>query len=212
MENQNNNKNIKRNKPLKKRLKQLHKYYKRSGLYKFVLKKSFSLIRVIILLVGALLLINYFVIDIQTIKLAIQRMNTEFVLVFFLISESLFGMIPPDIFIAWSEQFKQPYLVLTGLAAISYIGGINSYFIGKGLRKIPGINRKFGHRFEKNMALIKKWGGVIIIIAALLPLPYSTICMAGGMIRYPLVNTLLYGLTRFIRFFLYAFFIFNAIA
>jgi membrane protein DedA with SNARE-associated domain len=59
--------------------------------------------------------------------------------------------------------------------------------------------------------MIEKWGGLVIIMAALFPLPFAMISTIAGIVKYPFKTYLLYGLTRYIRFYLYAIVIFGAL-
>ena len=54
-------------------------------------------------------------------------------------------------------------------------------------------------------------GEFLILIGALLPVPFSITCVAAGMIKYPLKGVVLFGLFRFVRFALYAWAIFNVV-
>ena len=54
-------------------------------------------------------------------------------------------------------------------------------------------------------------GGFLIVVGALLPIPFSIISIAAGIINYKFRNYLLFGLLRFVRFYLYAIVIFNVI-
>jgi len=193
-------------------MQQLHIYYKRSGLYKFIMLRTLKLLAIIGVIVVALYLIERYVIDLNTLAGYVQAMPTPFVLIFFLFSESLLGLVPPDIFIAWTEQFEHSFAMLTLIATISYIGGLISYIIGQYLRKIKKVNDYLTVKYEQHISKIRKWGGVLIVIAALLPLPFSTVCMAAGLMHYPFIRVVLYGITRYIRFYIYAIFIFLAIA
>lgn len=193
------------------RMKRFHNYYRRTGFYKFLLSKVIKLIFVILAILGIIFFVEKYVVDINTIKEAVQSMHTAFVLVFFLATESLLGLIPPDIFIAWAERFAYPYLMLTLLGVMSYLGGIISYKIGRFLRRSKKINTYLEQKFANHFYSVKRWGGLLIIIAALLPLPFSTICMAAGAVKYPFRSLLLFGLTRFLRFYVYGAFIFKVI-
>ena len=64
---------------------------------------------------------------------------------------------------------------------------------------------------EKHLKNSKKWGGILIIVGALLPLPFSISCMAAGMIKYPFKSVILFGLFRFVRFALYGLAIFQVV-
>lgn len=123
------------------------------------------------------------------------------------------GFIPPDIFMVWGKaRFPDHAFIVVGLlGTLSYIGGINAYFLGLGVRKFPRVERYIQLKYEKSFDLIEKWGGIVIIMAALFPLPFAMISTIAGIVKYPFRTFALYGLTRYIRFFLYAIVIFGAI-
>jgi len=185
-----------------------HEWNKRTGLYSFMGQIVVKLLIIIALIVGVVLLLNHFFNLEQIIKDYIFEHDDAGVLTIFLISESFLGWIPPDLFIMWSDQFEKPVLWLTILGTISYIGGMNAYWIGKLALKFPKFRKWLESRNAKFFVRIRKWGGIIIILAALFPLPFATTTMAAGMVKYPFKLTLLYGLSRYVRFFLYGLLIF----
>ena len=192
----------------KKNIKQkaniYHNYYKRTGLYKIIGKSVFKIVVILIVLIVAGLSINkYFNLE-QFFTNLVEQLNPYLVYLVFLSSETLLGLVPPDIFIIWGKHFDNPYLIVTFLATLSYLGGIFSYKIGLLIRRIPRVNRYVEKIFKKNYRLIEKFGGAIIVVAALFPLPYSTISMIAGAVKYKYKTFLLFGLTRFLRFYLYA--------
>ena len=185
-----------------------HQWNKRTGLYSFMGKIVVKLLIIIALIVGVVLLLNHFFNLEKIIKDYIFSHDTPGVLTLFLISESFLGWIPPDLFIMWSDKFGQPVLWLTILGTISYVGGMIAYWIGKLALKFPKFRRWLESRNAEFFVRIRKWGGIIIILAALFPLPFATTTLAAGMVRYPFKQTLLYGLTRYVRFYLYGVLIF----
>ena len=126
-------------------------------------------------------------------------------------SETLLGLIPPEIFIAWTKKTTEPILNLTILTTLSYFGGLSSYFIGEKSLKIKAVKNYLEIKMEKHLKNSKKWGGILIIVGALLPLPFSISCMAAGMIKYPFKSVILFGLFRFVRFALYGLAIFQVV-
>ncbi len=185
-----------------------HAYNKRTGLYKFMGQIVIKLLVIIAIIVGIVLLLNHFFNLSQIIEDYIFSHDTPGVLTLFLISETVLGWIPPDLFIMWSDKFNAPLLWLTILGTISYIGGMNAYFIGKIALKFPRFRRWLENRNAVFFERIRKWGGIIIILAALFPLPFATTTLAAGMVKYPLKQTLIFGLSRYIRFYLYGAMIF----
>lgn len=192
--------------------KRLHNYYGRTGFYLFVwesVKKAF--LPIVLVLVG-LFLFNKYVYNInnglQTITETFSRAG---ILVTFFISETILGLIPPEIFIAWSKKTEVPLTNLTLLATLSYFGGLLSYFIGKMTLKIESVKNYLEVKMAANLKNTKKWGGFLILVGALLPLPFSIACLAAGMIKYSFKNVVFFGLFRFLRFAIYAWAIFKVV-
>ncbi len=196
----------------KKSIKRLHKYYSYTGFYSFV---SYSLKKSILPIAGFILLIivlDQYVIDFSALFTEITNTYAPIgILSVFFISESLLGLIPPEIFIAWSDKTASPIVYLSLLAVLSYLGGIVSYFIGKLILRIPVVYDYVEVRMKKHLRNVRKWGGFLIIVGALLPIPFSMTSMAAGTINYSFKNYLLFGSLRFVRFYLFAIAIFNLV-
>ncbi len=192
--------------------KRLHNYYGRTGFYLFVwesIKKAFL---PILLVVIGLFLFNKYVYNIndglETVTETFSRIG---VLTIFFISETLLGLLPPEIFIAWSKKTADPILNLSILATLSYTGGLLTYFIGQLTLKIKSVKNYLEVKMADNLKNTKKWGGILILVGALLPLPFSIACLAAGMIKYPFKNVVFFGLFRFLRFAIYAWAIFKVV-
>jgi membrane protein YqaA with SNARE-associated domain len=202
----------KRVKTQSERARLIHAYYARTGFYMFVwnsLKKAFLPIVGIIL---AIFLFNRYVYDINDgLQSITETFSTAGILITFFISETLLGLIPPEIFIAWTKKTDDPILNLSILATLSYSGGLISYFIGKTALKIDKLRIYLEVKMAKNLENTKKWGGILILVGALLPLPFSIACLAAGMIKYPFKNVVFFGLFRFARFAFYAWAIFQVV-
>lgn len=164
----------------------------------------------ILVIIAILLLVHFFVIDLgEALKSLTQELPPYGILLVFFLSESLLGLIPPEIFIAWANTTLHPNGNLALLATLSYMGGILSYFIGKAITDIPAVHNYLEVKMAKHLKNTAKWGGFLIVAGALLPIPFSITCVAAGIIGYPLRGVFLFGLLRFLRFFLYALAIFN---
>lgn len=203
-----------RNRPKKKnRLQLLHQYYSYTGFYGFLGSSLLKAIPLILLFIGGLFAIHFFVIDVNTLLNKITETFPAFgVFTVFFISESVLGLIPPELFIAWSSKSATPVLHLSLLALLSYTGGVVSFYIGKAITKIPSIHEYLEIKMAKHIRNTRKWGGFLIVVGALLPIPFSITTMAAGIIKYPLNSLLLFGLLRFLRFYLYALAIFNIVS
>ncbi len=196
----------------KTRLQLLHQYYSYTGFYKFLGTSLKKALPPILLFIAGLLIVNYFVININDLLIYVTENYADYVVfsVFFA-SESLLGLIPPEIFIAWSDKTASPILYLSILALLSYLGGVISYFIGKSITKIPSVHDYLEVKMAKHIRNTRKWGGFLIVVGALLPIPFSITSIAAGMIKYPFLSYLLFGLLRFVRFYLYAVAIFSLV-
>jgi membrane protein YqaA with SNARE-associated domain len=189
-----------------------HKYYKLTGFYTFVvnsIKKSMPPVLVVIGIIG---LIHFFVINISdALELAVDKLPDYGVLAFFYVSETVLGLIPPELFIAWAGETSTPILNLFLIALLSYLGGFTSYWIGRRALRIPSLHNYLEVKMAKQLVMARKWGGLLIAVGALLPLPFSMASLVAGMLRYHLKSWMLIGLLRFLRFALYGAAIFSFI-
>jgi len=153
------------------------------------------------LMVPVVLLAKYFIDLNPLIHYVTINLSDAFVLLIFLASESLLGMIPPDIFIIWTGKFHSPLFITTLLGILSYIGGIISYLIGRWLSQRPKINAYIEKALEKYITLVRKWGGAFLIISALFPFsPFSLVVIAVSIFKYPFKYFLFFSISRIVRF------------
>lgn len=193
----------------KKRMQLLHQYYKYTGFYSFVWQSIKKAIPIIIVFIIGIYIVNHFF-DINTTLIHLTETLPAYgVLIFFFVSETLLGLIPPEMFIAWSGKMNMPWLYLSILAFSSYFGGLLSYWVGHIITKIPIVHNYLESKMQKQLKNSRKWGGFLIIVGALLPLPFSISCMAAGLIEFPFKNVILYGSLRLLRFAIYGLIIFN---
>tara|TARA_B110001450_G_scaffold37466_1_gene33321 strand:- start:5233 stop:5853 length:621 start_codon:yes stop_codon:yes gene_type:complete len=197
----------------KSKTKLLHQYYTYTGFYTFIGNSIKKAILPVLILVTALIVFNKFVYNINDALQGItETFSTKGILIIFFASEALLGLIPPEIFIAWSKKTSEPIINLSILATLSYLGGITSFFLGKAALKIVSVKNYLEVKMAKSLKNTSKWGGFLIIVGALLPIPFSITCMAAGMIKYPLKGVVFYGLLRFVRFAIYAIAIFQMVS
>lgn len=184
---------------------QLHLYAWYKKIYWLIFKNLFRLGVLIGLIVLLYIILNAYVIDFEATFIKISEKIPKFyVFTLFFVSESLLGLIPPDLFIAWTSKLEYPWLCLTILSLLSYAGGIVAYRIGYAFRNKKWIKNITEVKFKKSFDSVKKWGALFILIAALLPLPYSPVSLIAGSIKYPFKRYVIFGLARIIRFFIYA--------
>lgn len=131
----------------------------------------------------------------------------------FFVSETVFGIIPPELFMIWSlrnEVLLQYIINVAALSVISYIAGVIGYYIGFNFattRFYRTVRVTYLKRFEKYLT---RFGGFLVIVAAMTPLPFAGICMLMGAIRFPYRRFLAMALTRFLRFLIYAIVVWEA--
>lgn len=196
----------------KSRLRLLHQYYHYTGFYKFIIV---TLKKAILPILGVLVLfylVDRFVYDIgYFLESATDTWSNFLVFTIFFASESLLGLIPPELFIAWTTQTPLPWVNLTGLALLSYMGGSVSYYIGRMFLSIPSVTRYVKLSMAKHIRNIRRWGAVMIVTSALFPIPFSIASMAAGLIEYDYRKYLFWAIARIARFYLYALMVYKII-
>jgi len=193
-------------------VKRYHFFYLRKGFYKFLGQISAKFAAIMVGIVVAMLLFELYTPGIAYYFAEFSLLvSKELVLITFFVSETLLGLVPPDLFIMWAEQFSSPYAVVGLLAMLSYLAGLLSYFLGLRLVRWKSVSNYVNVKFGKHFAMLRSWGGFIVVVAALLPLPFSTMCMGAGMLKFSFKSLAILGLFRLVRFFVYAFFIFQMI-
>jgi membrane protein DedA with SNARE-associated domain len=125
------------------------------------------------------------------------------VFLIFLASEVIFGIIPPEVFMIWaagsSGIASYPFLMVL-LAIISYSAGIIGYFLGQRFHKTRAYRKLAVKTLRRYPEVLRRYGGFLIIVASLTPLPFSAICMLVGAIEFPFRKFLAYAAFRFLRF------------
>ncbi|WP_282124999.1 YqaA family protein [Marinifilum flexuosum] len=194
----------------KSRLVLLHQYYSYTGFYNFIITNLKKAIVPLLLIVGLLFFLEHYVLDFENLFYTTTKdLPTIGLLSVFFVSESFLGLIPPELFIAWVKTLPSPIVYLSVLALLSYLGGCVSYAIGRLVLRIPSLKNRIEVKIGKHIQNIRKWGGFLIIVGALLPIPFSIVSIASGIIRFSFKKYLFYGLFRFLRFYLFAIAIFK---
>jgi len=188
----------------------LNRYYQITKFYSFlkntVFKGGAAIIVFILLLVG----LEFFVLDFNSLlNHLVASYSSTVVFSFFLASETVLGIIPPEAFIAWASKSADPWSFLLKLATISYVGGIISYLIGNRLFLIPGIKNHIENKIAKHIVNLRKWGGLFVLLGAISPIPHSLVSLASGLIKYNFKYYLMWSLFRYARFVIYALVIFK---
>jgi len=184
------------------RLRRHHDSNVSRGLYSYMWWSALKIVLLWFAIMVPVVLIAKYFIDLDSfIHYITNNLSNTFVLLTFLVSESLLGMIPPDLFIIWAGKFHSPLLMTTLLGILSYIGGIISYFIGRWISQRPKINAYVEKALDKYITLVRKWGGAFLIISALFPFsPFSMVVIAVSIFKYPFKYLLFFSISRIVRF------------
>ena len=179
----------------------------------FLLKNlSRGLLWLAVLAIAFILFNRYVDIDSSEFLVAIGD-NVKTVFFVYFLSEILVGIIPPEVFMMWSLKLAESrdYILDVSLFAfISYFAGIVAYLFGRYFHQTiiyRYIRKRYLRKFEIRF---QQFGGFLLFVAAVTPLPYSGICMLSGAANYSSRNFYLITLFRFLRFVVYGYFIWRA--
>lgn len=131
----------------------------------------------------------------------------------FLFSEIVFGLFPPELFMIWSLRsgLVETYILnVIALSTISYLAGVIGYYIGSKFsftKLYVTIQKRYLGKYEQ---YFNRFGGFLVVVAALTPIPFSAVCMLMGAVKYPMKRFLLISASRFVRFAAYAFIVWEA--
>jgi membrane protein YqaA with SNARE-associated domain len=124
----------------------------------------------------------------------------------FTISEIVFGILPPEIFmLIWKTKgILSEYITnLIILTLISYAAGVLGYFIGRYFAKTE-VYKKIHQRYLAEYDhKLRKFGGFLVVVGAVTPVPFSATCMLAGSVNLPLKHFLLLTISRIVRFAFY---------
>jgi membrane protein YqaA with SNARE-associated domain len=131
----------------------------------------------------------------------------------FTLSEVLFGLIPPEMFMMISMLHN---ISLSGFminiaiyAAISYAAGVIGYGFGRSFSKtlvFEKIKHKYLIGYEDKLT---RFGLYLVFVGAVTPIPFSATCMLAGSIKLPVQRFLLIRITRMLRFGFYGWMVWN---
>lgn len=161
----------------------------------------------------AYLLFKTYIIE-ENQQVWIERFYSQPVLIYLIYigSEVFFGLFPPEFFMLWAFHKGDTlhyFLNLIFFAGVSYGAGYLAFLIGRYLRRVL-IFRYMSRRFFKHYwPLFRKYGSVLIIAAALTPLPWAAISMLIGTTEYPMKRFIAFAFFRIFRFALYGYIIFQ---
>lgn len=124
------------------------------------------------------------------------------------LSEIIFGILPPELFMMiWilDDISLTGYIInLSILTVISYAAGIVGYSIGKNFSNTNFYQTRIREKYLKQYeGKLKKFGGYLVIVGAVTPVPFSATCMLAGSVNMDFKYFLLICITRVVRFSFY---------
>lgn len=180
----------------------------------FVLKYALQALVSLLVLFGAIALFKEFYFD-NDPKYWLEKFygNSLIIHLIYVASEVLFGLLPPEIFMFWAIKAgnTMSYVVnIIFFAAVSMGAGHLAFWGGRWLANVLGKRVKKRPFMTKYLPIVKKFGGLIIVISAMTPLPWATISLVMGALEYPYRKYSLFSLARIVRFALNGFLIFHS--
>jgi membrane protein YqaA with SNARE-associated domain len=121
----------------------------------------------------------------------------------FTVSEIVFGIIPPELFmLIWQSKgvVSEYVLNLTYLTLISYAAGVLGFYIGRYFSKTPIYQRIHLRYLKQYDQKLKTYGLYLVLVGAVTPVPFSATCMLAGSVDTPIDKFLLICISRIIRF------------
>jgi uncharacterized membrane protein YdjX (TVP38/TMEM64 family) len=131
-----------------------------------------------------------------------------YVYLVFAVSEVIIGIIPPELFMIWASHKGGlseyiPSVLL--LSILSYSAGILGFWAGRAFADTRVYSRMSARFFREYIKTLRRYGGFLIVVAAMTPLPFSGVALIVGATGYKFHMYLLVSLTRFVRFAAYAY-------
>jgi membrane protein YqaA with SNARE-associated domain len=182
---------------------------KKGELFRYFSRNIFRGIVAFILLLVALLIFKQFVDEHYETYIKPVADQPIYVFSFFFISEITTGFIPPEMFmfLYLNSPALKFWKIVTLMTILSYIGGLCAFYIGRYFGT-KGIVEKWKQheRYSKFIYYYNRFDGVMLIIAATTPVPYALVSMISGALGNTTIHYIKYAFTtRFIRFYLYAY-------
>ncbi len=136
------------------------------------------------------------------------RANPGILYGIYTLSEIIFGIIPPELFMMiWildDIEVTGFVINLSILAVISYGAGVLGYYIGRNFSKTPFYQNRIREKYLKQYEnKLKKFGGYLVFVGAVTPVPFSAMCMLAGSVNMNFKNFLLICISRVLRFAVY---------
>ncbi|MGA1793635.1 MAG: YqaA family protein [Thermoplasmatota archaeon] len=121
-----------------------------------------------------------------------------------LVLDTLVLGISPDfiLFVAIAGEMH-PLGVLLTISIASILGGNAGYFIGRFLGNRKFVQKRIASYERKGHYLMEKYGLWAVIVAAMTPIPFSTVCWIAGMLEMKYTHFMAGAVWRIPRYLLW---------
>jgi membrane protein YqaA with SNARE-associated domain len=118
------------------------------------------------------------------------------------LSELVFGILPPELFMMiWILDNIDLSGFITNLAILT---GVVGYYVGKVFSKTTLYQTRIREKYLKQYeGKLKTFGGYLVFVGAVTPVPFSATCMLAGSVNLDIRYFLLICITRVFRFAFY---------
>lgn len=160
------------------------------------------------LIVSAYFLYQYLMPEDWKAILAPISDRPKLVFLIYTLSETFFGIIPPEFFVIWATKFPLHTYgwIIAALAVLSFVGALINFYVGRQLHEGRVYQFLIKGRLKKWVGYYHRFGGIIILISAVTPLPFAAISLISGTLGFRFHRYLYFASARFLRFLFYGFF------
>ncbi|MBK5201265.1 MAG: VTT domain-containing protein [Spirochaetaceae bacterium] len=138
----------------------------------------------------------------QLAKHLYQKMGIPGVFIFVYIVDTFIVPMTVDVIYPFVTDWS-PLKIMLVLGTASYFGGVSGYWIGRLLSHVKTIKNFIEKLVGTHKEFIEVHGAWAVVLGALSPLPYSTICWAAGIAKVDNRKMLLACLARYLRMIVY---------
>lgn len=126
----------------------------------------------------------------------------------FFVNELVLGLIPPEFFMFLHVE-DPPWVYwqyITIMTLLSYAGGLSAYYFGKATRRTRFMRViVVSPRARPWIKQFNRFGGIIILIAAVTPVPFALTSLLAGALDYRFASYVKFAFVRFLRFYPYGY-------
>ncbi len=185
---------------------QQHSFLKENGKIKWTKLISRTFIAVLFIFILFLLYDKFFRTNIRANEIARQLYNDlgfHGVALFVYLCDTFLVPLTPDVMFPLVASDWNPLQIALFMGTASFLGGLSGYWLGNFLSHIKPVFRLSEKIMGTHKVLIHKKGAWAVVLAALTPIPYSTICWTAGILKVDFKKVVLASLVRFPRMLIY---------